>query len=100
MANDLKATAKQLKVPIMVACQLNRNVEVTKERIPCMADLRGSGAIEENADVILLPWRPSVYKKSFNQCEAKVIVEKNRQDETGTYDLLWLAPYTLFEHKG
>jgi replicative DNA helicase len=109
IANGIKAIAKELDVPVIVACQLNRAVMNTKEKIPGLSDLRGSGAIEENADIVIFPFRPHVYKlqrpkeeggMNYFEDDAIVYVSKNRQGETGNFPLMWMSPFTLFEHKG
>lgn len=100
IAEGIKDIAKQLAIPIITACQLNRNVEGTKDNEPTMRDLRGSGSIEENADVVMFPWRPAVYKKSLNHEDATVFVAKNRNGKIGDAHLRWQSEHCRFTEPG
>lgn len=98
ISRDLKGLAKDLGVPILALSQLNRESEKRADRRPCLADLRESGAIEQDADVVLLLHRPDFYDKADRPGEADIIVAKNRHGETGTVRLSWLAPLGRFEN--
>lgn len=95
----LKAMAKELKVPVIVLAQLNREAEkrAGKEAgVPRVSDLRDSGSIEQDADQIMLLYRPYTNDRDANPEEAKLIVGKNRYGETGYIDLKWDAAATTY----
>jgi hypothetical protein len=103
ISGSIKSMAKDFNLPVMVACQLNRALESKTEKEPTMSDLRGSGAIEQDADMVLFPFRPAVYDKSkeANTAEAWLIVGKNRQGNCGkARRLRWSGSYTLFDCEG
>lgn len=100
ISNHMKALAKELNVPVIVLAQLNRNPE-GREGKPMISDLRESGSIEQDADVVMLLYRDDYYKKSEdnenrNKCE--VIVGKNRTGPVGTVDLLFIPHCARFEN--
>ena len=93
----LKIMAKELNVPVIVLSQLSRDTEKRPDKRPLMSDLRDSGTIEQDADVVLFLYRNSYYDKADpmqNVCEC--ILAKNRHGETGTTQLGWLGEYTKF----
>ena len=99
----LKILARELDVPIILASQLSRGPETrtSNGHRPIMADLRESGAIEQDADVIILLYRPAVYAEAGdveaeNDNTAEVIVAKHRNGPTDTVYLAWLEQYTKF----
>jgi replicative DNA helicase len=99
MSRALKALAKELKVPIMVLSQLTRAPE-REERKPQLADLRESGAIEQDADVVLFINRPNFYKTDLpeeDRAKTELIVAKQRNGPTGTLNFVFLARHTRFE---
>lgn len=98
ISRRLKTLARELQVPVIALSQLNRNVENREDRRPRMADLRESGAIEQDADLVLLLHRPEYYDPNDQPGIAEVIVAKNRSGATGTVKLTFLKNITRFEN--
>jgi len=99
ISRSLKSLAKELKVPVIALSQLNRGVEQRVEKKPVMSDLRESGAIEQDSDLILLIYREEVYDKNTTRKGiADIIVAKQRNGPTGEFQLTFLGQYTKFEN--
>ena len=98
ISRRLKTLARELKVPVVALSQLNRAVESREDRRPRMADLRESGAIEQDADIVLLLHRPEYYDANDQPGIAELIVAKNRNGPTGNVKLTFLKNLTRFEN--
>jgi replicative DNA helicase len=98
ISRRLKTLARELEVPVIALSQLNRAVENREDKKPRMADLRESGAIEQDADIVLLLHRPEYYDANDQPGIAEVIVAKNRNGATNTIKLTFLKNLTRFEN--
>lgn len=97
ITRQLKLMAKELDVPVICLSQLARGPESRVDHRPMLADLRESGSIEQDADIVMFLYREGYYdKENPNQGDSECIIAKNRHGETGTVKLAWLGEYTLF----
>ncbi|MHC4867852.1 MAG: replicative DNA helicase [Planctomycetota bacterium] len=97
LSRGLKVMAGQLRVPVLCLSQLNRAVEARSCKRPQLSDLRESGSLEQDADIVMLLWRPGYYDTEADQTEAELIVAKNRNGPTGLVDLRWRKECARFE---
>lgn len=95
MTRQLKLLARELEVPVVLLAQLNRGPETRQDHTPMIADLRESGSIEQDADMVILLYRPAVYDETEDNT-SHAIIAKHRHGPTGTVLLAWQGEYTRF----
>ena len=104
IARGLKALAKELRVPVVALSQLSRAVERREDKRPLLSDLRDSGGLEAEADVVLFPYRPAYYLRSAPAAgegaaeEAELILAKQRTGPTGAFPLAFRPAYARFDN--
>ena len=103
IARRLKGLAREMKVPVMCLAQLNRQTEAGKDNIPRLSHLRESGAIEQDADVVMFVHREDYYQRgeerAASEGQAQIIIAKQRNGPVGDVDLEWLRDFTRFQDK-
>lgn len=96
-SRDLKALAKRFDVPFLILSQLSRGPEARENKRPMLSDLRQSGGIEQDADIVMMLYRDEYYNPDTEKPNvAEVIIEKQRNGPTGTVELLWMGEYQRF----
>ena len=103
IARRLKGVARELEVPVLCLAQLNRQAEDSKDHVPKLSHLRESGAIEQDADVVMFVHREEYYRRGEDAAEvagqAEIIVAKQRNGPVGSIELIWRKDFTRFEDK-
>jgi len=100
MSRSLKILARELQAPVIALSQLSRKLEERQDKRPVMSDLRESGSLEQDADVVLFLFRPEQYGEVHNdqKADAEVIVGKNRNGPTRTAHLTWRGEFARFDN--
>jgi len=100
MTRQLKLLARELDVPILLLCQLNRGPDTRTDHRPVISDLRESGSIEQDADMVILLYRPAAYldtqEYEMGDNTSQIIIAKHRHGATGVVKLLWQGEFTRF----
>lgn len=103
ITKQLKSLAKELKIPIVLLCQLNRDVESRENKLPRMSDLKDSGSLEQDADIVMFLHRDDYYNKNkyteFEEEDTKLFIAKNRNGKVGIAELVYKKRFFRFEDK-
>lgn len=100
ITRQLKIMAKELDVPVILLSQLSRGPESRTDKRPMLSDLRESGSIEQDADIVMFLYRDAYYNKESDSPNiSECIVAKNRHGETGTVEMIWDGQFTRFANK-
>lgn len=99
ISGGLKALAKELGIPVLAASQLSRDLEKRAEKRPVLADLRESGNLEQDSDVVMFIYRPDQYEKDTTKLNtAEIIIAKHRNGPVGSVELIYRPAMTKFEN--
>jgi len=96
ISRSIKCMAKAMHIPILALAQLNRQVLDRRNKTPVLSDLRESGALEQDSDIVLFIDRPAYYQKKASENEASLVIAKNRHGQTGKIPLLWFGAHQKF----
>ena len=94
-----KRLARELDIHVILVVQLNRGKEKDADKRPTMSDIRGSGSIEQDANIVIFPYRPAYYDDTQNPTVAELIIAKNRDSERGTLHIGWRGEYQKFTNQ-
>jgi len=96
---ELAFLKKELRIPIVLLAQLNRELEKRNNKKPALSDLKNTGQLEEDADIVLLGFRPGLYFKDVPEWKAEWHVAKNRQGSTFNIPMVWNKKFVQFEER-
>jgi replicative DNA helicase len=100
ISRNLKLLAKELQITVIVLAQLSRKCEERADKRPMLSDIRESGSIEQDADVVMFPFRPDYYSKERNESEdAELIIAKNRHGECFTIETTFIGSRTMYKER-
>jgi replicative DNA helicase len=97
ISRDLKMLAKELHIPVIALSQLNRDVEAEKPPVPKLANLRDSGAVEQDTDLVMLIYRGDMYEPNTDNGVAQLLIAKHRNGPTGRVDMRFHSTFARFD---